>query len=145
MAVCRVLHAPCLCTTLHPLRCTTFCVSIVSSPSLSTFLGDSSNLTQVGPASQQTVLSEAVTNPCDYAEACAHPSAKRVMLHGATGLMNGVNANGMLFVGGKAVVPETEAVCSKALEENTVFPTQPHIRASIILMLLLGGFLVRKV
>ena len=59
-----------------------------------------------------------VTKIVTFADACAHPSAKRITLHGRTGPVNAVEADGTLFIENdeaKAKVA-AEALCSKALE-----------------------------
>ena len=81
------------------------CVSVLPSPSAS-----GCNLTRVDLASQ----------PTNYTEACAHPDAKRLVLHGRTGPVNGVEADGTLFVEDDAVA--ADAVSSKVLEPVGVAP-----------------------
>ena len=64
------------------------------------------------------VQAEVVTKIVTFADACAHPSAKRITLHGRTGPINAVEADGTLYIENdeaKAKVA-AEAVCSKALE-----------------------------
>ena len=49
-----------------------------------------------------------------FAEACAHPSAKRVTVHGRTGPVNAVEADGALFIENDEA--EAESVRLKVLE-----------------------------
>ena len=41
---------------------------------------------------------EVVTKLRNFAEACTHSSAKRITVHGRTGLVNAVEADGALFI-----------------------------------------------
>ena len=66
----------------------------------------------------KSLQAEVVTKLITFADACAHPSAKRITLHGRTGPVNAVEADGTLFIENdeaKAKVA-AEALCSKALE-----------------------------
>ena len=61
---------------------------------------------------------EVVTKLFTFADACAHPSAKRITLHGRTGPVNAVEADGTLYIEkdeAKAAAA-AEALSSKALE-----------------------------
>ena len=69
-------------------------------------------------ACYKSLQAEVVTKIVTFADACAHPSAKRITLHGRTGPVNAVEADGTLFIENdeaKAKVA-AEALCSKALE-----------------------------
>ena len=61
---------------------------------------------------------EVVTKLFTFADACAHPSAKRITLHGRTGPVNAVEVDGTLFIQNDEAkaAAEAEALCSKALE-----------------------------
>ena len=52
-----------------------------------------------------------VTKPLTFADACTHPSAKRITVYGRTGPVNAVEADGTLFIEND----EAKALCSKAL------------------------------
>eukprot|EP00964_Phaeocystis_antarctica_P143822 scaffold109426_cov59-Phaeocystis_antarctica.AAC.1 len=51
------------------------------------------------------------------ADACAHPSAKRVTVHGRTGPVNAVNVDGTLFIQNDDAEAKAEAIRSKAIAE----------------------------
>ena len=59
----------------------------------------------------QTLQVEVVTKPLTFADACTHPSAKRITVYGRTGPVNAVEADGTLFIEND----EAKALCSKAL------------------------------
>ena len=64
------------------------------------------------------IQAEVVTKLITFADACAHPSAKRITLHGRTGPVNAVEADGTLYIEkdeAKAAAA-AEALSSKALE-----------------------------
>ena len=57
-----------------------------------------------------------VTKLRTFADACAHPSAKRIMLPGRTGPVNAVEVDGTLFIQNDEAEAEAEAIHSKAME-----------------------------
>eukprot|EP00964_Phaeocystis_antarctica_P161448 scaffold133369_cov93-Phaeocystis_antarctica.AAC.1 len=57
---------------------------------------------------------ELVTKPHTFADACAHPSAKRLVFHGLTGTVNAVEVYGLVFIENDEA--EAKAARSKALE-----------------------------
>ena len=59
-----------------------------------------------------------VTKQRTFAEACAHPSAKRITVRGRTGPVNAVQADGVLFIEDDEAKAEaeTKAIRSKAME-----------------------------
>ena len=59
---------------------------------------------------------EAVTKPRTFADACAHPSAKRVTVCGRTGPVNAVEADGVLFIEDDEAEAKAEAIRAKAME-----------------------------
>ena len=66
----------------------------------------------------KSLQAEVVTKLITFADACAHPSAKRITLHGRTGPVNAVEADGTLYIEkdeAKAAAA-AEALSSKALE-----------------------------
>ena len=62
----------------------------------------------------KSLQAEAVTKPRTFADACAHPSAKRLVVRGRTGPVNAVEADGALFIENDEA--EAEAIPSKAME-----------------------------
>ena len=62
----------------------------------------------------KSLQAEAVTKPRTFADACAHPSAKRLVVRGRTGPVNAVEADGALFIENDGA--EAEAIPSKAME-----------------------------
>ena len=60
------------------------------------------------------IQAEAVTKLRTFADACAYPSAKRITVHGSTGPVNAVEADGTLFIQNDEA--EAEAIRSKAME-----------------------------
>ena len=62
----------------------------------------------------KSLQAEAVTKPRTFAAACAHPSAKRLVVRGRTGPVNAVEADGALFIENDEA--EAEAIPSKAME-----------------------------
>jgi hypothetical protein len=65
-----------------------------------------------------TLLQQAdvITKPLKFADACAHPSAKRSTVYGRTGSVNAVDVNGTLFIENVEAEAAAEALYSKALE-----------------------------
>ena len=61
-----------------------------------------------------TIQAELVTKPHTFADACAHPSAKRLVFHGLTGTVNAVEVYGLVFIENDEA--EAKAARSKALE-----------------------------
>ena len=59
---------------------------------------------------------EVVINLRTFADACAHPSAKCLVLRGRTGPVNAVEVNGMLFIKNDEAEAATEAIRSKAID-----------------------------
>ena len=59
---------------------------------------------------------EVVTKLRTFADACAHPSAKCLVLRGRTGPVNAVEVNGMLFIKNDEAEAATEAIRSKAID-----------------------------
>ena len=57
-----------------------------------------------------------ITKPRTFADACAHPSAKRTTVPGRTGPVNAVEADGVLFVQNDEAEAKAEAIRSKAME-----------------------------
>ena len=57
-----------------------------------------------------------VTKLRTFADACAHPSAKRITVHGRTGPVNAVEVDGTLFIQNDEAEAEAEAIRSKAME-----------------------------
>eukprot|EP00964_Phaeocystis_antarctica_P021457 scaffold11906_cov70-Phaeocystis_antarctica.AAC.1 len=51
-----------------------------------------------------------------FADACAHPSAKCVTVHGRTGPVNAVDVDGTLFIQNDDAEAKAEAIRSKAME-----------------------------
>ena len=49
-------------------------------------------------ARYKSLQAEVVTKLITFADACAHPSAKRITLHGRTGPVNAVEADGTLYI-----------------------------------------------
>jgi len=66
------------------------------------------------------------------AEACAHPSAKHLALHGRTGPVNAVEADGALFIQNDEAEAEAEAIHSKAMEpaSEVVAPSKVAARTA---------------
>ena len=62
----------------------------------------------------KSLQAEEVTKPRTFADACAHPSAKRLVVRGRTGPINAVEADGALFIENDGA--EAEAIPSKAME-----------------------------
>merc|ERR1740124_1127499 len=58
---------------------------------------------------------EAVTKPRTFADACTHPSAKRITVHGRTGPVNAVEVDGTLFIQNDEAEAKAEATLSKAM------------------------------
>merc|ERR1740124_327358 len=58
---------------------------------------------------------EAVTKPRTFADACTHPSAKRMTVHGRTGPVNAVEVDGTLFIQNDEAEAKAEATLSKAM------------------------------
>ena len=61
-----------------------------------------------------SLQAEVITTPLTFAEACAHPNAKRLMFHGLTGPVNAVEVDGTFFV--ESDKAEAKAACSKTPE-----------------------------
>ena len=59
---------------------------------------------------------EVVINLRTFADACAHPSAKCLVLRGRTGPVNAVEVDGMLFIKNDEAEAATEAIRSKAID-----------------------------
>ena len=59
---------------------------------------------------------EVVTKLRTFADACAHPSAKRITVHGRTGPVNAVEVDGALFIQNDEAEAKAEALRSKAME-----------------------------
>ena len=57
---------------------------------------------------------EVITTLLTFAEACAHPNAKRLMFHGLTGPVNAVEVDGTFFIEGDEA--KAKEVSLKALE-----------------------------
>ena len=57
-----------------------------------------------------------ITKPRTFADACAHPSAKRTTVPGRTGPVNAVEADGVLFVQNDEAEAKAEVIRSKAME-----------------------------
>ena len=59
-----------------------------------------------------------VTKLCTFADACAHPDAKRLVLQGRTGPVNAVEADGTLYIEDDEAEAKAaaKALCSKPLE-----------------------------
>ena len=66
------------------------------------------------------------------AEACAHPSAKHLALHGRTGPVNAVEADGALFIQNDEAEAEAEAIRPKAMEpaSEVVAPSKVAARTA---------------
>ena len=60
----------------------------------------------------KSLQAEAVTKPRTFDDACAHPSAKRLVVRGRTGPVNAVEADGALFIENDEA--EAEAIPSDA-------------------------------
>ena len=60
------------------------------------------------------VQAEVITTLLTFAEACAHPNAKRLMFHGLTGPVNAVEVDGTFFI--ESDEAEAKAACSKTPE-----------------------------
>ena len=61
-----------------------------------------------------SLQAEVITPLLTFAEACAHPNAKRLMFHGLTGPVNAVEVDGTFFV--ESDKAEAKAACSKTPE-----------------------------
>ena len=57
-----------------------------------------------------------VTKLHTFTDACVHPSAKRIMMHGRTGPVNAVEVDGMFFIQNDEAEAKAEAIRSKAME-----------------------------
>ena len=57
---------------------------------------------------------EVITTLLTFAEACAHPNAKRLLFHGLTGPVNAVEVDGTFFI--ESDEAEAKAACSKTPE-----------------------------
>ena len=73
-----------------------------------------------------TLLQQAdvITKPLKFADACAHPSAKRSTVYGRTGSVNAVDVNGTLFIENVEAEAAAEALYSKALEPASEVASQ---------------------
>ena len=76
------------------------------------------------------IQAEAVTKLRTFADACAYPSAKRITVHGSTGPVNAVEADGTLFIQNDEA--EAEAIRSKAMEpaSEVVAPSKVAARTA---------------
>ena len=61
-----------------------------------------------------SLQAEVITTLLTFAEACAHPNAKRLMFHGLTGPVNAVEVDGTFFI--ESDEAEAKAACSKTPE-----------------------------
>ena len=57
-----------------------------------------------------------ITKLRTFAEACAHPSAKRTTVHGCTGPVNAVEVDGTLFIQNDEAEAKAKALLSEAME-----------------------------
>ena len=64
----------------------------------------------------KSLQAEVVTKLHTFTDACVHPSAKRIMMHGRTGPVNAVEVDGMFFIQNDETEAKAEAIRSKAME-----------------------------